>query len=137
MRGIALNPVQPPWRPVLEPTRAERAIEVAVEVAGRCRDRATIDRAVVAHTDFAQHKRMPRWQPDSTAYGNAGIALLCGYLDACFPDEGWDQAGREHLEVAARTLEDAGPVEVGLFGGLSGVAFTAWSLSRGGRRIEA
>jgi hypothetical protein len=59
---------------------------------------------------------------------------LCGYLDACFPEEQWDLKAREHLQLAARAAEAFPRLPIGLYSGLSGLAFAAWELSRGGAR---
>lgn len=68
------------------------------------------------------------------AQGYAGLALLCAQLDKCFPNEGWDGVGREHLTSAAREAEKHKLLPLGLFSGLAGVAFAAWELSREGSR---
>lgn len=68
------------------------------------------------------------------AQGYAGLALLCAQLDKCFPNEGWDGVGREHLASAARDAEKHKLLPLGLFSGLAGVAFAAWEMSREGSR---
>jgi lantibiotic modifying enzyme len=70
------------------------------------------------------------------AQGNAGLALLWAQMDACFPGEGWDLVGREHLERAARNLEQSSDAPLGIFSGITGVAFAAWQLSRDGTRYR-
>jgi hypothetical protein len=72
--------------------------------------------------------------PHSLSQGYAGLAVLCGYLDECFPGERWDLKAREHLQAAARATEASPELPLGLFSGLTGLAFAAWQLSRGGRR---
>ncbi len=72
--------------------------------------------------------------PFSLSQGHAGLALLFGYLDACFPDEQWDLKAREHLQIATRAAEEYSEIPLGLLSGLSGIAFAAWQLSRGGAR---
>jgi hypothetical protein len=62
------------------------------------------------------------------------LALLCGYLDECFPGEQWDLKARDHLQLAAHATEVFPGVPLGLFSGMSGLAFAAWQLSRGGKR---
>jgi hypothetical protein len=57
-------------------------------------------------------------------------------LDACFPDEQWDRNGHNYLTVAAEAAERSTYTSAGLFGGLAGLAFAAWSLSRGGTRYQ-
>jgi hypothetical protein len=74
------------------------------------------------------------WHPTSLAQGDAGIALALAYLDACFPDEGWDRCGHDYLAVAAHTAAASPNLGPSLFGGLAGVAYAGWALSRGGTR---
>ena len=94
-------------------------------------------------------KQPPRWRARrrgflyppsgrrySTAQGYAGLCLLWGYLDVCFPTEEWDLVGRQHLELAVHGAEAAAPLSMGLFGGLSGLAFAAVQLSRAGTRYQ-
>jgi hypothetical protein len=59
---------------------------------------------------------------------------VCGYLDACFPDERWDIIGHQYLEIATRGVEKQTQVSIGLFSGLSGLAFAVWYLSCQGTR---
>ncbi len=74
------------------------------------------------------------WAPHSLSQGYAGLALLCGYLDACFPEERWDLKAREHLQAAAQGVEAMPGISLGIFSGLSGLAFSACQLSREGER---
>jgi hypothetical protein len=70
------------------------------------------------------------------AQGYAGLALMCSYLDACFPGEDWDRGGHEFVTAAARAAERAEFLRPGVFGGLGGLHFAAWSLARGGARYQ-
>ena len=76
------------------------------------------------------------WVPFSLAQGDAGLAVMCAYLDECFPGEDWDRAGHTFLAAAGRVAERARFLPVGVFSGLGGLAFAAWSLSRGGARYR-
>jgi hypothetical protein len=62
--------------------------------------------------------------------------LTCAYLDATLPDEGWDRIGHGYLTAAAEAAERSPPVSAGMFGGLTGLAFAAWSLSREATRYR-
>jgi hypothetical protein len=70
------------------------------------------------------------------AQGDAGLALMYGYFDACFPDQGWDHVAHKWIERATRGAQALERLPGGLFEGLSGLAFTVDSLSRGGRRYR-
>jgi lantibiotic modifying enzyme len=70
------------------------------------------------------------------AQGYTGLALFWSYLDECLPGEEWDLLGREHLQIAAQDAADYSQLPVGLFSGVTGLAFAAWQLSRGGARYR-
>jgi hypothetical protein len=64
------------------------------------------------------------------------LAILCGGVDAAFPDEGWDACAHDYLRVAANGAEQQPRVHGGLFAGLAGLAFAATYLSRGNTRYR-
>jgi len=80
--------------------------------------------------------RTAHWIPYTISQGYSGLAVLWGYLDSCFGEEGWDRTGREHLEMAVRGAESSPGIPLGLFSGLSGLAFGALQLSRHGTRYQ-
>ena len=124
------------WTAVLPSTMGARAVSVAREVAGRLRDpRQVRVQAEIAsrQSDFAAYRR---WRPSDVAQGDAGLALLFGYVDACLPGDGWDRRAHEYLSLAARDAQDLTRVRPSLFGGIAGVAFAANSLSRDGSRYR-
>ena len=127
-----------PWGCVLDAALASSARHIALEVARRIVDRP---RLAAALAGAARQTRFPegmRWQPHGLAQGNAGLALLCGHLDTAQPEAGWDRAGHGFLRAAVAGIEQhRGDVHPGAFAGLAGLAFAAWSLSRGGARYRA
>src|SRR5579871_2444982 len=59
----------------------------------------------------------------SLACGDAGLAILFGYFDRCFPGAGWDKIAHQAI---LRATQNIGPGQaIGLFGGLSGLAYAA------------
>ena len=124
------------WRPVLAGGLAADAVRAARDVADRLRDPARVEAAAALARTQTQFPRSSDWAPHSIAQGYAGLCLLWGYLDVCFPNEGWDLVGRQHLELAVRGAEAAAPLSVGLFAGSSGLAFGAQQLSRAGTRYQ-
>jgi hypothetical protein len=105
-------------------------------VARRLGDGQRVRRAVSAAPTQTAFPRSVGWRPQALAQGDAGLALTCAYLDACFPDGGWDRIGHSHLAVAAEAAERSTYPSASLFAGLAGLAFAAWSLSRGGIRYQ-
>jgi hypothetical protein len=124
------------WAPVVCGDVAARVLDVAKEVAERLRAR---NRLLAANQSAAEQTRYPNtvhWEPLGVAQGDAGLALACSYLDACFPAEGWDLTGHEYLTCAAQAAAEAGHLQLSLFAGLAGLAFAARSLSRDGTRYR-
>jgi hypothetical protein len=121
---------------VLGPERRFEGLRVAREVSARVTDPARVRAATVAASHQTNFPQTVRWDPIGVAEGDAGVAMLCGYLDACFPDEGWDAVGHRLLDSCVSALERVGVGHSGLFGGLSGLALAALTLSRAGRRYQ-
>jgi lantibiotic biosynthesis protein len=124
------------WQPVLTDDLTTAAVCAARDVSLRLRNPAQVEAAAAIARQQTAFPRSTHWIPHTISQGYAGLAVLWGYLDACFPDEGWDVTGREHLELAVRGAERAHDPPVGLFSGLSGLAFGAWQLSRQGTRYN-
>ena len=124
------------WVPLTGDNLAAKALSVAKEVAERCKSR---ERLLAANDAALKQTTFPKtiyWEPSGVAQGDAGLALMCSYVDACFPEEGWDKIGHEYLTWATREAEATGARHTGLYSGLSGLAFSAQSLSRNGSRYK-
>ncbi len=100
-------------------------------------DPLVIERAVAsAKAATAAERPSIYWRPYSIAQGDAGVALMFGVFDTCFPDQGWDRVAHQWIERASTgTAADDRPLG-GLFEGISGLAFAAAYLSRDGRRYR-
>jgi lantibiotic biosynthesis protein len=107
-----------PWRPILAPETAERALQVAEEIAADLQSRITASSLGVS---------------PSLAGGESGLALFFSYLDQARPGEGYDDLAMQLLE---RTISAAAvnPLMPSLYSGFSGVAWTMEHLS--GRLYE-
>lgn len=124
------------WDVMVAASQAERARAVAFDIAARLKDRDTLKRAAIASVEQTAIPDLMQWRQYSIPQGSAGLAVMFGHLDACFPSEGWDAEAHWHLETAARSLEHNGSLGIALFGELSGVAFAADFLSKQGRRYQ-
>ncbi|HEY2592662.1 MAG TPA: lanthionine synthetase C family protein [Chloroflexota bacterium] len=102
----------------------------------RVTDARCLAAAVAAARQQTNYPSVFRWDPVGLADGDAGLALMCSYVDACFPSEGWDEAGHRFLSSGAYAAERTGVPVSGLFSGLTGLAFAAVSLSRNGARYQ-
>ena len=124
------------WVPLCDAAGVERSLDLAFSIARRMSDPSVVERAVASAQAATAEQAYIYWQPYSIAQGDAGVALMFGVFDACFPDQGWDQAAHRWIERASRGAEAAVGLPAGLFEGLSGLAFAAAYLSRGGRRYR-
>jgi lantibiotic biosynthesis protein len=124
------------WQPLYKPLRARRAVTLALDIARRLADPGVIERAVASAKAGTTEPSSIYWLPYGVAQGDAGLALMCGYFDACFPDQGWDRVAHQWIERASSGAETAEHLPGGLFEGLAGLAFTVDFLSRGGRRYR-
>ena len=124
------------WRPVLDGELEASARAAALDVATRLRDRDRLEAAIAATLRQTAFPDYPHWEPYSLPQGDAGLAVLAGYVDACLPGQGWDTSAHELLAIAARGSERAPYLLPGLHGGLAGLAFAASTLSRGGVRYR-
>src|SRR5581483_9177902 len=120
-------------KPALKDTVAAQATNIALEAARRSCRLANIQNAREARN--AKGNPYVGWHSPSVAGGDAGIALLAGYVHACFPDEGWDVIAHEYLSKAVDAY-DFRCADLGLFTGATGLAFTAMLASQGGGRYH-
>jgi hypothetical protein len=134
LRNHMLHALENPWRTVIDPECAAAAISMAREVASRLTDAKRVEAAAELAKGQTAFPKSVHWQAHSTAQGYSGLALLWGYLDECFPDEGWDRIARQQLDLATRAVETLGHTHPGMYSGLGGLAFAAWYLSRQGTR---
>ncbi|MFF5475897.1 lanthionine synthetase C family protein [Streptomyces sp. NPDC012935] len=122
-----------PWRSILHAQRQEYALTLAREVTRRVADpRKLTDARRSTERSSRRHYR----HPYDIATGDAGLAVMSGYANMCLPGEGWDAVAHEFLETSVRKIERCNDVHYGLFGGMSGLAFGAESLSQGGKRYR-
>jgi hypothetical protein len=125
-----------PWGPAVQSDLATAALQVAHDVAGRLLDRDRVGLAIAAAPRQTAFPLGVHWQAPTLAQGDAGLALVCSYLDACLPEGEWDRPGHAYLAAAAGGAEQLPSLPAGMYSGLSGLAFAAWSLSRGAIRYR-
>ncbi len=66
---------------------------------------------------------------DTSLDGPAGVAILLEYMNRSFPNEGWIVAGRRSLIEAFNAASTKSPIELGLFTGMTGLAWTLMYLA--------
>lgn len=121
----------PTWSSYLDVATRDKALAIARNIAGTVRDPARLASIIAIAHEQSPMAEATAWRPHSLG-GDAGLVLAFGYLDACFPGEGWQKVGHRHLEAAARGVERLAPAPLGMFGGLSGLGFGAAYVARGG-----
>lgn len=124
------------WRALPDRERSAAALAIALDVAGRLREPAQVEAAVIEARIQSNQPKASQWAPYGFAQGYAGLALLWGQLDRCFPSEGWDKVAHEHLEIAAEGAATQPYLIPGAFSGLGGLAFVAGYLSHAGTRYQ-
>lgn len=124
------------WRPILDERASAEAIAVTRDVANRFRTRERVQRALDAAPQQTRFPQSIHWRPSAVSQGFAGLAILCGGVDAALPNEGWDACAHDNLHAAVRGAEQQPRLHVGLYSGLAGLAFTATYLSRGHSRYR-
>jgi hypothetical protein len=125
------------WNAVLAGDLAAEAVQVARDVSTRLSNPQVLSIAVNAALAQTAFPQTVHWAPYSVAQGYSGLALLWSYLDSCFPFESWDLKGKDDLQRATRGAECVAGLAIGIFSGLSAVAFAAWQLSRDGTRYKS
>ncbi|WP_046776904.1 lanthionine synthetase C family protein [Streptomyces yangpuensis] len=121
------------WQPAIgDPQTVAMVRAVSVDVLSRLRDPDIVEE--VARTAPLQGR--PRWTAHSAAQGTCGLALAFGHLDRCLPGEGWDLVAHHHLSRAVDGTASNPVSALGLFAGLTGVAFTTSYLAHGGQRYR-
>ena len=109
----------PTWAPSLPPGLAARALQVSLDVAGRLRDRDRVGLAIAAAPGQTAFPLAVHWQAPTLAQGDAGLALVCSYLDECLPDGEWDRPGHVYLASAGAAAELPPNLPAGMYSGLT------------------
>jgi hypothetical protein len=100
------------WRPLLDGTLREQALEVVGEIAAQLRALPT---PAISSADLAG--------------GSAGLAVLFGYLAKAQPGQGHDATAGRFLDEAITAVAQA-PLDASLYEGLAGVGWAAEHLRR-------
>lgn len=125
------------WQSLSDRALSAEAVRVVRDVVGRLREPAQVEAvAVEARLQSTLPRGGPPWTPYGFAQGYAGLAVVWGQLDRCFPGEGWDAVAHEHLEIAAHGAATEATLVPSAFVSLGGLAFAAWYLSRSGTRYR-
>jgi len=122
------------WQPFLQGQLRARALEAGFFVAERMRDPEYVKK--MAEVTRQQSIYASDWVPADLTSGDAGLALMYSYIDACFPGRGWDALTQQYLRIAAEGTRQSTLVLPALFGGTAGLALTLSQASQGGKRYR-
>ncbi len=122
------------WQPLVDEPLRDRIIEAALCVGERMHDPTRVNEIV--QLSLKQRTLPTQWGASSLACGFAGIALMQGYVAACFPGQGWDRQAQQSLSIAAEGTQQATLIVPSLFGGTAGMAMTLHALSNSGKRYQ-
>jgi len=112
------------------------ASNIAVSIGDRLKEPANVEAAVVEAQTQSNLVNAPQWSAYGFAQGYAGLAILFGQLDRCFPKDGWEATAHTHLLLAVEGAATSHRVLHGAFSGIAGVLFSAKYLSNGGTRYR-
>lgn len=121
------------WHSMAAPAEMNDVISVTHRLAMRLADSSIISRAIETAKWQTRYPNSIYWLPHSIAQGDAGLALMFGHLDLCFPTEGWDRHAHDALQRACKAVKNC---SAGIYAGLSGLAYTALYLSKNGVRYK-
>ena len=124
------------WTVSLSESRLSRIKKITSDLCGRLRDKGIVYAAVENVAKVAVDEYPMPWRPAELASGLTGVALACGHLGRCTKDSSWDRVAHRYLLEAFGTNRVANARGIGLFDGVSGVAFAAYYLSENGSRYN-
>lgn len=114
-------------------TTVESAIAFGWEILQRCRTRIDVAESTVVKFPFG---RTVGWDPTDISHGDLGVAMVYSAADFFDPDGGWDRLAHGHLAKAARGIQRAPLLTLGLFADAVALAFTLRAHSRSGERYQ-
>lgn len=125
------------WQISIDVKIKEKALATVREIATRLANPQQVEQIVMAEDNtsaIAQYTNP--WFPTSLSHGYPGTGLLFAELDRLYPNEGWDEIAFEHIKLAVDHLSRYGMARIGMFGGITGLAFCVRVASREGTRYR-
>lgn len=89
--------------------------------------------------DYLQTLQIDHNNPNALSHLQSdliGLSILYGQLDECFPGVGWDQAAMKSLSKVVEIIQTCDAGGTGVFGGIIGVGYAVWFLSKSGERYQ-
>jgi len=126
------------WQAIVQGPLRDTALNVVGTIAERLRDPQRVAEFAALTLEQSGEETKRPWIGYNVSFGDAGLALLFGQLDRCYPDQSWDRVAHGYLTSAGRSLESLPGAQLppGMISGLAGLCFTTHYLSRAGTRYQ-
>lgn len=122
------------WQSFLSDSLSTSARNAALLIAEQMRDPEFVSETAILTSQRSIYP--PGWLATCLANGDAGVAMMYGYLGNCFPDQGWDTLAQAYLRRAAAATQHAQLAFPGLFAGTAGMAAAISTLNNNGQRYR-
>lgn len=128
--------VQPrrPWQSFLDEPLSTQACKAALSIAKQMRDPEFVSETALL---TSQRSMYPSgWLATCLANGDAGVAMMYGYFENCWPGQGWDALAQAYLRRAAAATQHTQLLFPGLLTGTAGMAAAIATLNANGQRYR-
>lgn len=119
---------EPKWQCLVDTSLQKRTLEAVHFLAERMREPERILALVEAAKP--RDKSGFYWEAASFSSGFGSLILPYVYLARSFPDQGWDEVARQYTRLAVEGTHSHPFSQLGIFGGMSGLALAITLLSR-------
>lgn len=114
---------------------ADRVRHVVFSLANKLKDPESVESSVMSKNNLTMLGKINPWDPLTLSHGFPGTIMFFGELDRQFPDQGWDKIAHNHILYLRKYLQE-GSKSISLFGGITGLAFSIWCVSKNGERYQ-
>lgn len=111
----------------------QRAEEIGLILAARLQHPQHVKNTVTLSNNITMGGHHP-WDDFSLASGYPSMIMLFGTLDKKYPNHGWDLIAHEYMLALKASLEKREINGSSLFGGLGGIAYAVYTISKEGQR---
>jgi lantibiotic modifying enzyme len=130
-----LGKARRPWQSFLSEPFSTYTRDAALLIAEQMRDPEFVSETAIL---TGQRSIYPSsgWLATCLANGDAGMAMMYGYLEKCFPGQGWEALAQVYLRRAAAATQHTQLIFPGLFAGTAGMAVAIATLNNNGQRYR-
>lgn len=121
-----------PWLVFLDEPLRNKAVAAALWVAEHLRDPEYVQQVAVL---AREQSSSPQWD-HSHSWAAAELALFYWHVALCFPEQSRQTIAYHYLKLVATRSQQRNLTSLGLFGGVSGIAFVVQQFSKVGRHYQ-